>query len=472
MQQRDKESAFQDIVRSEEGLRKTLSTRQISMIAIGGAIGTGLFLGSGLAIGLAGPSVVLSYAIGAVVALLLMGCLAEMTVAHPTTGSFGAFAGHYVSPWAGFAVRYAYWGANVAAIGTEVTAVAIYMGYWFPDAPGLLWVLLFSAALILIHVTGVNVFGTAEYWASFIKVAAIVAFIVLGAYVVFGGSNPEVGFSNYTSGGGFFPNGVWGMWVAVFIAIFSYLSIEYVAIAAGEAREPEVAVPRALRWTVFRLILFYLLTLALMLAIVPWQRAGTDESPFVRVLAILDFPAAAGVMNFVVLVAALSAMNAQLYAATRMIFSLSRGGYAPSSLGRIGARGIPVMALLASSIGIALAAVVNALRPDTAFVILLGISSFGALFTWFMIFVTHLFFRRAWERTERPGLTVRMPGYPYLTALGALLVASVLLTTAFSADFRITLLVGVPFLALISAVYFARRDRFSRTTQEEDEPPA
>lgn len=262
------------------------------------------------------------------------------------------------------------------------------------------------------------------------------------------------------------------MWVAVFIAIFSYLSIEYVAIAAGEAREPEVAVPRALRWTVFRLILFYLLTLVLMLAIVPWQRAGTDESPFVRVLALLEFPAAAGVMNFVVLVAALSAMNAQLYAATRMIFSLARGGYAPLSLGRIGTRGIPVLALLASSVGIALAAVVNALRPDTAFVILLGISSFGALFTWFMIFVTHLFFRRAWERAEERRLSVRMPGYPYLTALGAILMAAVLLTTAFSADFRITLLVGVPFLAVISAVYFARRDKFSRIPPEEGEPPA
>lgn len=468
MQQEHKESDFRDVLKSEEGLHKSLSTRQMSMIAIGGAIGTGLFLGSGLAIGLAGPSVIVSYAIGAVIALLLMGCLAEMTVAHPTTGSFGVFAQHYVSPWAGFAVRYSYWAANVAAVGTEVTAVAIYMGFWFPDAPGLLWIVLFSAALVFVHVTGVGVFGTAEYWFSFIKVTAIVLFILLGSYVVFGGANPEVGFSNYTEGAGFFPNGLWGMWIAVFIAIFSYLSIEYIAITAGEAREPEVAVPLALRWTVFRLILFYLLTLALMLAIVPWTEAGTDESPFVRVLQILDFPAAAGVMNFVVLVAALSAMNAQLYGATRMIFSLSRGGYAPRAFGRIGGRGVPVAALLVSSLGIALAAVVNAFNPETAYIILLAIASFGATFAWFMIFVTHLFFRRRWEREGGRRLPVRMVGYPYLTALGAALMAAIILTTAFTADFRITLIVGVPFLIVVSIAYFAGRNRFSRRMPESE----
>lgn len=464
-----RQDTFQNIQRSEEGLRKALTTRQMSMIAIGGAIGTGLFLGSGPAIGLAGPSVIVSYAVGALVALLLMGCLAEMTVAHPTSGSFGAFAQHYVGPWAGFATRYAYWAANVAAVGTEVTAIAVYMRFWFPEAPGLLWIFVFSGAVILIHLTGVGVFGAAEYGMSFIKVAAIVAFILFGSYVLFGANtNPDIGFSNYTSEGGFFPNGVWGMWTAVFIALFSYLSIEVVAITAGEAREPEVAVPKALRWTVFRLIVFYLLTLILTLAIVPWTEASAGESPFVRVLQILDFPAGAGVMNFVVLVAALSAMNTQLYGATRTIFSLSRNGFAPRAFGSVGPRGIPVAALLTSSLGIALAAVVNALRPEAAFIILLGVASFGAFFTWFMIFVTHLFFRREWDRSGVRRLPVRMVGYPYLTALGALLMAAVLLSSAFSPDFRITLIAGVPFLLLVSIAYFAGRSRFSRTEKPDD----
>ncbi|HAF0292604.1 TPA: amino acid permease, partial [Salmonella enterica subsp. enterica serovar Typhimurium var. 5-] len=215
--------SFQQIVDREKGLNKGLTTGQISMIAIGGAIGTGLFLGSGFAIGQAGPSVIISYAIGALISLLLMGCLAEMTVAHPTSGSFGAFAEHYMSPWAGYVVRFTYWACVVAAVGTEVTAVAVYMSYWFPDVSGLVWILVFSAILIYVNATSVNMFGTVEYWFSMIKIVAIVAFLLIGSYVVFGGSNPEMGFQNFTNDGGFMPNGFSGMWVAVVIALFSYL---------------------------------------------------------------------------------------------------------------------------------------------------------------------------------------------------------------------------------------------------------
>lgn len=178
--------SFQQIVERERGLKRTLNASQMAMIAIGGAIGTGLFLGSGFAIGFAGPSVLVSYAIGAFIALILMGCLAEMTVAHPTSGSFGAYAEHYVSPWAGFLVRYAYWACIVLAVGTEVIAIALYMKYWFPAVPGWFWIASFSAALVLVNALSVNIFGAVEYWFSVIKVAAIVGFILIGAYVVFG----------------------------------------------------------------------------------------------------------------------------------------------------------------------------------------------------------------------------------------------------------------------------------------------
>src|SRR5690625_749773 len=281
---------FQDIVDREEGLNKGLTTGQISMIAIGGAIGTGLFLGSGFAINTAGPSVLISYGIGALVALLLMGALAEMTVAHPTSGSFGAFAEHYINPWAGFAVRYNYWFCIVAAVGVEVTAVAVYMSYWFPNSPAWLWVIIFSAVLIAVNATSVNLFGQVEYWFSMIKVVAITIFILLGAYVVFGTADPEITFKNYVNDGGFFPNGFSGMWFAIVIALFSYLSIEMIAVAAGEAKDPQEAVPKALRATVFRLVVFYLLTLALMLAIVPWSLAGVEESPFVLVFQFVNVP--------------------------------------------------------------------------------------------------------------------------------------------------------------------------------------
>jgi L-asparagine transporter-like permease len=452
---------FDEIIERERGLRRSLSARRMTMIAIGGAIGTGLFLGSGFAISLAGPAVLVSYLIGALIALLLMGCLAEMTVAHPTSGSFGAYAEYYLGPLAGFLVRYAYWTSIVLAVGTEVTAVALYMHFWFPASPGWAWIVGFSALLVLVNARSVNVFGAIEYWFSAIKVTAIVLFIPLAAYIVLrapgvlagaGGAAAAPGFHNYTAHGGFFPHGLWGTWVAVIVAIFSYLSIEMIAVAAGEAAQPEIAVTHAFRATVVRLIVFYLLTLALVLAIVPWTAAGVDESPFVKVMRALQVPAAAAIFNFVILVAALSAMNSQLYITTRMMFSLSRAGYAPRRFGVLNRRGVPVQALLLSSLGIALATVLSVLAPKSAFVLMIAISSFGAMFTWMMIFVTHYAFRRARERSGAP-LRFRMPGYPATTLLGAALMAAVLLTTAFTDPFRLTLVFGLPFLAALVAWY-------------------
>ncbi|MGD0360046.1 MAG: amino acid permease [Bryobacteraceae bacterium] len=440
---------FDEILNREKGLHRGLSTGQLSMIAIGGAIGTGLFLGSGFAISLAGPAVLLSFAIGALIALLLMGCLAEMTVAHPTSGSFGAWAEFYVSPLAGFLVRYLYWSSIVMAVGTEVTAVGVYMRYWYPHVPGWLWIVAFSALLIAINAANVKLFGAVEYGFSSLKIAAILAFIALGGWFVFTGA----GFGNYTSHGGFLPKGAWGMWVAVLVAIFSYFSIEMIAVAAGEARDPHRAITRAFRATMFRLALFYLLTLALIVAMVPWTAAGASQSPFVKVMAATHLPGAAGAINFVILIAALSAMNSQLYITTRMMFSLSRAGYAPRRFGELNARGAPVAALLLSTLGIAVAAVLNALYPDTSFTLMMALGMFGAMFTWLMIFVTHLFFRR---RHGSRALAFRMWGYPYSTLLGAALMLAALVTTLFTREFRMTLLCGVPLLLAITAVFFAR----------------
>jgi L-asparagine transporter-like permease len=464
------DASFDHILKREQGLRRTLSARRITMIAIGGAIGTGLFLGSGFAISLAGPAVLISYAIGAVIALLLMGCLAEMTIAHPTSGSFGAYAEFYLGPLAGFLVRYAYWTCIVLAVGTEVTAVALYMQYWFPTTPGWPWIIAFSALLIGVNARSVDVFGAVEYAFSAIKVTAIVIFIVLASYLVWraptalagtGASGPAAqlatpGFHNYTAFGGFFPRGLWGAWVAVLVAIFSYLSIEMIAVAAGEAAQPELAITRAFRSTVVRLILFYLLTLALVLAIVPWPAAGIDESPFVKVMRAVRLPGAAGVFNFVILAAALSAMNSQLYITTRMMFSLSRAGHAPRRFGALSARGVPLQALLLSSIGIALAAVLSVLAPKSSFILMVSISSFGAMFTWMMIFVTHYAFRNARTAAGQAPLTFRMWGFPLTTLLGAALMAAVLLTTAFTSAFRMTLVFGLPFLAILSLIYLLR----------------
>ncbi|WP_095145110.1 MULTISPECIES: amino acid permease [unclassified Pseudomonas] len=458
-------SGFDTISNREHGLRRQLTSGQMSMIAIGGAIGTGLFMGSAYAIGYAGPSVLLSYAIGAIITLLLMGCLAEMTVAHSTSGSFGAYAEFYVSPLAGFLVRYAYWAAIVLAVGTEVTAVAMYMKYWFANVPEWIWIVSFSSVLIVLNAISVKTFGTFEYWFSTIKIAAIVGFIILAVYVVFGSGNPDYGVQHYTAHGGFFPHGLQGMWVAVIVSIFSYLSVEMIAVAAGEAEDPERAVKKAFRATMVRLVVFYLLTLALMLAIVPWVQAGQTQSPFVTVMQTIGIPGATGVMNFVILIAALSAMNSQLYITTRMMFSLSRGGYAPKAMGALSKSGIPFNALLLSSSGIALATLLNVMYPESSFTLMMAISMFGAIFTWFMIFLTHYCFRRYHQRHGERKLSFRMRLFPYSTLLGLVLMGAVMITTYFTDAFKMTLVFGVPFLLILSLVYgvFFRKSRASAT---------
>ncbi len=466
----DRIRSIDNIIARERGLHHNLTSGQISMIAIGGAIGTGLFLGSAFAIGFAGPSVLISYAIGALIALLLMGALAEMTVAHPTSGSFGAYAEHYISPLAGFLVRYSYWSAVVFAVGTEVTAIAVYMRLWYPHVPGAVWILVFSAAL---NATNVKLFGSVEYGFSLFKILAIAAFILLGAYVIITApATSGIGFSNYTTHGGFFPHGLWGTWVAVIVAIFSYFSIEMIAIAAGEARDPKRAITRAFRLTIFRLIFIYLLSLAVMLAIVPWNvtgnqagsETGISSSPFVKVAAATHLPYAAGILNLVVLIAALSAMNSQICITTRMMFSLSRAGFAPRRFGTLNRRGVPLPALLLSTIGIALAAVVYVLYPATAFTLMISISMFGVLFTWLMIFVTQLRFRRAHAATP---LAFRMWGFPFTTLAGITLLAAILFTTPFTPTFRMTLVYGLPFLAILSAIF-----RLRDPLQPRDQPPS
>ena len=459
---------FDTITQREQGLRRALSARQLSMIAIGGAIGTGLFLGSGFAIGFAGPAVLLSYLIGAVITLLLMGCMAEMTVAHPTSGSFGAWAEFYLSPLCGFLVRFAYWAGVVFALGTEVTAIAVYMRFWFPSVAGWMWICAFSLVLVAVNAFNVRFFGTVEYGFSALKVSAIVGFLFLGAWVVFSaphglansGASGEmpIGFANYTAHGGFFPKGLGGMWVAVLVSLFSYFSIEMIAVAAGEAKDPQSAITHAFHATMLRLVLFYLLTLALVLAIVPWQTmaTGAAQSPFVTVMLRTHIPGAAGVINFVILIAALSAMNSQLYITTRMLFSLARSGLAPRGLGVVTRHGVPIAALLVSTAGIGLAGVLNARYHDRSFLLMFAISMFGPMFTWLMIFVTHLSFRRRYAERK---LAFRMWGYPYTSLLGAGLMLAALLTTLFVPVFRPTLIYGIPLLLVLTAAYALRRTR-------------
>jgi AAT family amino acid transporter len=456
-------TGFNKIISQEEGLHHKLTEGQITMIAVGGAIGTGLFMGSGVAIGMAGPSVLISFIISACIALTLMGCLAEMTVAHPTTGSFGAYAEHYVGPLAGFLVRYAYWMGIVMAIGTEITAIAIYMHYWFPDSPSWIWISIFSAALILINTMSVNIFGTTEYWFSMIKIVAIVIFIFIGSYIIFTSpADGTIGFKNYVDHDGFFPHGFKGTWFATIVAIFSFFGIEMVAIAAGEAKQPEKSVARAFKTTMGRLFIFYICTLAVMLALVPWtETAGTGKSPFVQAMEAVQIPGAAGIINFVVLVAALSAINSQLYIASRMMFSLARAGHAPAILGKLSSQGSPVYAMAVSFSGVILALILSVFYKES-FVVVMAISIFGPLFSWGMIFVTHYFFRIRWIKEGHPPLQFRIPGFPFLTVFGAFAIAAILISTLLTDQFKAALITGIPVLCFLIFMYWLKQRRHNK----------
>lgn len=448
------------IVRRESGLHKSLSRAQVVMIGLGGAIGTGLFAGSSIGIGYAGPAVLISYAIAGFAALVMVFSLSEMAVVHPTAGSFGTYAETYLNPWAGFVVRYTYWIAQVIAVGGEATAAGVYMTYWFPSAPVWMWSLGFAFILLYFNSRSVKHFGTIEYWFAFIKVAAIVVFIILGCAAILGIGSPAIGFRNVVGlPGGFMPHGFGGVWMAVIVGVFSFNGIEVIAVTSGEAQSPETTIPAALRTMAARLFLFYILALGIVVSFVPWTETGSKvmhESPFVAVFAHSGIAHAAGVMNFVVLSAALSSMNTNVYLCSRMLFSLSRGGYAPRLLGKLSRNGTPVAAILVSGACILVAAGVSKLTP-LAYSYLFGVALFGAIIVWMFILASHLAFRR---RRKAESLPVRMPLFPYMQIAGLVLLAAVLVTMGLDTQvWNVSWIIGLPWLALISIAYFVWKAR-------------
>jgi len=441
------------IVEREGGLHRNLTQRQVAMIGLGCTIGTGLFLGSAISVKLAGPAVVLSFLGGAAIALTVMWALAEMAAEHPAAGSFGLHAEMYLHPWAGFAIRYTYWLCLVMIIGSEVVAAGIYCKYWWADVPAWAWIAVFSIAMIYVNTLSIGSFGTFEYWFAMIKVVTIVAFLLLGTALLFGIGFPRIGAANYMAHGGFMPNGWAGIGLGVTMAIFSYLGLEIVGTTAGEAAEPQVTVPRALRRTLSWLVLFYIGGLAIVVGIVPWNQIDMGQSPFVRVFQTVGIPAAGHVMNFVVLTAALSSATVNLYFTSRMLFSLARGGYAPAKLGSLSKKGMPVAAVLASSVGMAAALVLSRLFEGKAFGFLIGVAFFGGPFVWIMTLITHLAFRRKNARRGRSYLRIA-PAGPWSSVFGLLALLGVLISTWWVPNFRVTLLAGPPWLLFITLCYF------------------
>src|SRR5580700_3046525 len=454
-------------------LRRLLNQRQLTMLAIGGAIGVGLFLGSGVTIQLAGPGVILSYLMGAIIALIVAFALVEMAVVHPDAGSFGVYAETYLSRWAGFAVRATYAFVQMIAIGAEVTAVAIYFAFWFPSVPQWIWVVGVSTALIVINTLQVARFGEFEYWFALIKVVAILAFIAIGAALIFGiGTRHAIGLSNLTANGGFLPHGWTGVWLALTLVLTSYMGVEVIAVTAGEAEKPEQTIPKAMRTIVFRLIIFYVLAVTVMLAMTPWNQAGAgnglNASPFVRAFAIVGIPYAASVMNMVVITAALSSCNTDLYLTTRMLFSLSRGHYLPEWVGTLSANGVPGRALAVSSAGMAAAIIFAIYAPSKAFLALYGIAVAGMFFVWTVILVTHIEFRHALGKDRVARLPMHLLLYPYSTIAGILALIGITAATFFVPGLTLTVPAFACFLAVVTVAYwFTRRKSKPHTESQE-----
>jgi L-asparagine transporter-like permease len=445
---------------NEEGLQRRLSSRQITMIAIGGAIGVGLFLGSTVTIGLAGPGVIVTYVIGAAIALVMAYALAEMAVVHPFAGSFGVYAERYLSPWFGFVVRATYGFIQILAIGAEVTAVAIYFTFWFPAVPQVVFVAAVSAGLIAVNAAQVSRFGEFEYWFALIKVVAIVAFIAVGLALVMGiGPSPAVGLSNLFDGpGGFLPHGWRGVWLALTLVITSYMGVEVIAVTAGEAEHPESSIPKAMKTMVLRLIIFYVLAISVMLMMTPWNQiaeatGGITGSPFVRAFAAVGIPYAAGVMNVVVISAALSSANSNLYLTTRMLFSLARSGYAPGWLAIVTDGGVPLRAVAVASGGMAVAILLAVYAPGRAFLALYGTAVAGMLFIWIVILFTYLRFRAALSPEQLAKLPIRLPAHRMAAVFGIVSLAAITVTTFFVAGLEYTVPSFLPFLVIMSIVY-------------------
>jgi AAT family amino acid transporter len=431
----------------EQGLHHQLTVGQMTMVAVGGSIGTGLLLGSAAALEVAGPSVILSYIIAAFIAYTVAMALGELASTHPAAGSFGVYGELYLNQYLGFLCRAGYWAAIAFSIGAELTASATYMAYWLPAVPGEIWVILFSALLLLVNLRSVLAYGRFEFWFAMIKFATIVAFILAGAVLLFSGHVAP----QYTAHGGFLPKGPIAPLLAVFWAIYAFGGVEMLAVTTGESRSAK-DIPRAAHLTFFLLAGVYLGAITILVGVMPWNHTGVTESPFVSVLRLAKIPAAAFFMNFVVLTAALSGANAKLYVASRLLFSMGRTGWAPASVGKLNASGSPRTALLVSSYGIVSALLIEKWAPERAFVYIMGAAFSGLILSWAVSLAAHVSFRRRLTPEQVAAMPMRSPFGIWGSILGFVLVSAAILHTLFSS--RVNAIGGLVFFAGLTVAYF------------------
>lgn len=442
------------------GLVRRLTSGQVAMIGLSGALGTGLFLGSGATIALAGPATIISYILAGSLALVIVWALAEMVSVHPVPGGHGAVAGAYLGRLGGYVGRWNFAIQSFIAVGAEVVAGATYLQHWFPGLNLGVGTVCCSLFVIGLNLATVRLYGTSEYWFSMIKVVAICAFILLGLSLIFFGwpsPNPPTGLSNLTSHRGFAPYGFGGILLAACMAVFSFGGIENSSAGAAESEHPERDIPRAARAMIWRLLIFYILAVGVIVTMQPWTETaaanGTIESsPFVKALDAAGISAAGHIMNFVLIVAALSAANGCLYASSRMIHSLAIDGMAPKAAAKTSHNGAPRGAVMIAAIGMVIASLLSIFATESAFQYLMGAAILGILVTWTIVLLTHLRFRSVRKKLGKPAAPARVLGAPYVNYLG--IAACVCVFIALWWQIHAAWVAGIPYLICLFGSYF------------------
>lgn len=440
-------------------LKRGLKSRHIQLIALGGAIGTGLFLGIAQTIQLAGPSVLLGYGVAGVIAFMIMRQLGEMVVDEPVAGSFSYFADKYCGRLAGFMSGWNYWVLYVLVSMAELSAVGIYVQYWWPEIPTWVSALAFFLLINSISLLNVKAFGEMEFWFAIIKVVAIVGMIAFGGYLlVSGAAGPEAGVSNLWRHGGFFPHGVGGLVMAMAVIMFSFGGLELIGITAAEANDPSTTIPRATNQAIYRILIFYIGALAVLLSLYPWQNVVTGGSPFVLIFKALDSDAVATVLNIVVLTAALSVYNSCVYANSRMLYGLALQGNAPKSLLKVNKRGVPLAALGVSALATGLCVSINYFMPGEAFQFLMGLVVAAMIINWAMISWSHLRFRES-KRKSGAATLFPSPAAPLTNYVCMLFLAGITVVMFMTPEMRLSVFLIPVWLVLLGAGYWLMQRR-------------
>lgn len=448
-------------IHQSEKLHRGLDNRHIQLIALGGAIGVGLFYGSSATIQMAGPSILFSYLVGGLVIFTIMRALGEMAVDEPVSGSFSSYANRYLGAFAGYFTGWTYWFMWVVVGMAEITVVGVYVNYWFPDIPQWLTALGVLVLITMINLANVKAFGEFEFWFAMVKVVAIIGMILLGLGIIFfgiGNAGEPIGFENLWIHGGFMPNGVTGILMSLVLVMFSFGGVELIGITAGEAKNPQKSIPSAINNVVWRILIFYIGALGIMMILYPWNEIGTNGSPFVLIFDNVGIPGAAHIINFVVITAALSAFNSGLFSSGRMLYNLSLQNNGPKYFGKLNKNGNPRRGILFSSLFLLVAVLLNYFVPEKVFIYISSVATVAVITSWTIILITQLKFRQSKTKQDIEKLAFKMPLYPVSTYLALTFLALVIVLMAFIEGMRIALIVApVWFLILYLGYKFKNK---------------